>query len=178
MGRKSDTLRVPSRHVIAIFGACSLFLATVEFLFPKPLPYMRLGLANIPILIALRLFPIRYLYLLAFLKVCAQGILHGTFASHVILFSLCGTFASVSVMIVARLLGGRFISLIGVSMVGALCSSIVQAALAIGYIFGRNAIVVLPITIASGVVGGVVVGLCAEYFWQHSSFLRRIQAES
>ena len=48
--------RAPSEQIIAIFGACSLFLATIEFLFPKPLPYMRLGLANIPLLIALRLF--------------------------------------------------------------------------------------------------------------------------
>ena len=170
-------LHAPSEKLIAIFGACALFLATIEFLFPKPFPYMRLGLANIPILVALRLFHIRYLYLLAILKVCAQGILHGTFGSYVIVFSLCGTLVSISAMIVADRCGTRRISLVGISLLGALFSSVVQGMLAIGYIFGRNAIVVLPITIGSAIIGGVFVGLCAEYFWHKSAFLRLVQKE-
>lgn len=175
MIRTTPTLRHPSHHLVALFGAASLFLATIEFLFPKPLPYMRLGLANIPLLISLRLFPIRYLYLLALLKVCAQGVLHGTFSSYVILFSLIGTLASISVMIAAHTLGGRLISLIGVSLLGALASSMTQALLAVTYIFGRNALVILPITIGTGVVGGVIVGMSAEYFWHHSDFLHHIR---
>lgn len=162
---------------MALFGAASLFLATIEFLFPKPLPYMRLGLANIPLLIGLRLFPVRYLYLLALLKVCAQGILHGTFASYVILFSLAGTLASISIMIIAHMVGGRFISLIGVSLLGALASSLTQALLAVVYIFGRNAIIILPITMGTGLVGGVIVGVSTEYFWHHSDFLRHVIKE-
>ena len=33
--------------LLPILGACSMFLSTVEYLFPKPLPFMRLGLANL-----------------------------------------------------------------------------------------------------------------------------------
>ena len=39
--------------LLPILGACSMFLSTVEYLFPKPLPFMRLGLANLPVLIGL-----------------------------------------------------------------------------------------------------------------------------
>jgi len=172
---RSYSIYSPSEKLIAIFGACSLLLATIEFLFPRPLPYMRLGLANIPIIVSLRIFPIRYIYLLAFLKVCAQGILHGTFASYVILFSLCGTLASVTVMIILQRVFPRSVSLVGVSLLGALFSSTTQAMLAIGYIFGSNALLILPLICGNALLGGLFVGICSEYFWHRSAFLQCVR---
>jgi heptaprenyl diphosphate synthase len=43
----------PSDRAAALFGALSLFLSAIDYLLPKPLPFMRIGLANLPLLLAL-----------------------------------------------------------------------------------------------------------------------------
>ena len=40
------------RDTVALLAATALFLASVEFAIPKPVPFVRLGLANLPVLIA------------------------------------------------------------------------------------------------------------------------------
>ena len=45
-------MRSDRREVAAFFGALCLFFATVEYLFPRPVPFLRLGLSNLPILLA------------------------------------------------------------------------------------------------------------------------------
>ena len=44
---------VNRRNVTAFFAALCLFLSAIEYVIPKPLPFMRLGLANMPIVLAL-----------------------------------------------------------------------------------------------------------------------------
>ena len=63
---------------LALYGAFCLFLSTVEFLIPKPLPFFRLGLANLPILIALRFHRPRFVLSLVALKILGQGLINGT----------------------------------------------------------------------------------------------------
>ena len=104
------------RDLVALLGATCLFFATIEYLFPRPLPFLRLGLANLPILLALGMLRARDVLLVALLKVVGQGLLHGTVASYVFVFSLAGTVASTAVMIGAHRVGGRAISLVGVSL--------------------------------------------------------------
>ena len=66
----------------ALLGALSLFLSTLEYLIPKPLPFIRLGLANLPILIALFLLPPKFIFLLIGLKILGQGLVNGTLFSY------------------------------------------------------------------------------------------------
>ena len=164
-------------ELIAFFGAMSLFLATLEYLFPKPVPFFRLGLANIPILIALRLFRARSVLILAFLKVAGQGLINGTLASYVFLFSLAGTMASVGMMLAITRLCGRRISLIGISIMGALASNVMQIWLSLSFIFGPNARVIAPFLLLFGVAGGLIVGLFAELFYRRSTWLARIAGD-
>jgi heptaprenyl diphosphate synthase len=161
--------------LIAFFGATCLFFATIEYLFPKPFPFFRLGLANLPVLISLRLFSARYVLLLVLLKVLGQGLINGTLASYVFLFSLGGSFASIFVMLaVDRLLRDR-ISLVGVSVFGALASNVVQLYLSIRFIFGLSAWIIAPPFVALGVASGVAVGLFAQKFFEQSRWLGRVR---
>ena len=34
-----------------------MFLSVIEYMIPKPMPFMRLGLAHLPILLSLLIFP-------------------------------------------------------------------------------------------------------------------------
>ena len=63
---------------LALLGACSLFLSTLEFLIPKPIPFMRLGLANLPLLISLSFLTPGQIMLLTLIKVLGQGLVNGT----------------------------------------------------------------------------------------------------
>ncbi|MDR0486770.1 MAG: Gx transporter family protein, partial [Treponema sp.] len=91
----------------ALLGGLCLFLSAIEYLIPKPLPFMRIGLANLPLLLALDIFSAKYFFLLAALKILGQGIIGGTFFSYVFLFSLAGTFSSAVLMYIARKVAGE-----------------------------------------------------------------------
>lgn len=166
--------------LVAFLGALCLFLSTVEYLFPKPIPFMRLGLANLPILVSLHLLPFPYLMLLTLVKVAGQGLINGTLASYVFIFSVAGSYSSVLVMYAVSRVSGRFLSLVGVSLVGSLTSNAVQVLLSIYFIFGKNAVMIAPLFLGIGTVSGLLIGLIAEGFVERSRWhanLRRLYAQ-
>ncbi|ORC37822.1 heptaprenyl diphosphate synthase [Marispirochaeta aestuarii] len=166
--------------LVAFLGALCLFLSTVEYLFPKPIPFMRLGLANLPILVSLHLLPFPYLMLLTLVKVAGQGLINGTLASYVFIFSVAGSYSSVLVMYAVSRISGRFLSLVGVSLVGSLTSNAVQVLLSIYFIFGKNAVMIAPLFLGIGTVSGLLIGLIAEGFVERSRWhakLRRLYAQ-
>ena len=156
-------LHLVSRY-IPVFGAIALFLAALEFLFPKPVPFMRIGLANIPILLALDLFPFSGLMLLVCIKVLGQGLVNGTLASYVFVFSLAGSFSSAVVMYALKKILKTRITLLGTSVAGALVSNTIQSLLSIFLIFGPEARVIVPYFLGIGTAGSIIVGIISEQF--------------
>jgi uncharacterized membrane protein len=150
--------------LVAFLGALCLFLSTVEYLFPKPIPFMRLGLANLPIIISLHLLPFPYLMLLTLVKVAGQGLVNGTLASYVFLFSAAGSITSVLAMYAVSRIPERYISLIGVSLTGALASNAMQVLLSLFFIFGQNALLIAPLFLGIGTVSGLLIGMIARAF--------------
>lgn len=167
--------RYEKLELIAFMGALCLFFSTIEYLFPKPFPFFRLGLANLPILVTIKLFPPSYVLLLVLLKVLGHGLINGTLASYVFLFSTAGSFASALVMLAAWYLARDRITLVGVSVFGALASNIVQIFLSVTFIFGRSAWIIAPPFMSLGVASGVVVGLFAERFSEQSRWLATVR---
>ncbi len=163
--------------LVAFLGALCLFLSTVEYLFPKPVPFMRLGLANLPILISLRILPFPYLMLLTLVKVLGQGLINGTLASYVFLFSLTGSYTSSLVMYAVSRLPGRFISEVGISLAGALTSNTVQVLLSILFIFGKNSGVITPLFLGMGTGSGLLIGLIASGFVRRSRWHQEIRRQ-
>jgi heptaprenyl diphosphate synthase len=131
---------------------------------------MRIGLANLPLLLALDLFSFKDFFLLALLKVLGQGIIGGTLFSWVFLFSLAGTFASAAVMYALRaVLGKKYLGFAGLGCAGAMASNGVQLILARLLVFGPAALRYLaPPFLASGFVTGIALGLICAYFCRHS----------
>lgn len=160
--------------LVAFMGALCLFFSTIEYLFPKPFPFFRLGLANLPVLLALDLFSPGYVLLLVLLKVVGQGLVSGTLASYVFLFSAAGSLASALVMLLAYRAGRRWITLVGVSLFGSLASNTVQVTLSVTFIFGRSAWVIAPPFLGLGVASGLVVGIFAQRFRMRSRWFHEI----
>lgn len=164
-------------NMLAMLAAVAMFFSTLEYLIPKPVPFFRVGLANLPILVVLRFFRPRHVLALTLLKVVGQGLINGTLASYVFLFSLFGSMASALVMIAVSSLGSRRVSLVGVSTAGAVASNIVQVTLSVLFIFGPGSWVIAPPFLILGTIAGVVVGILAEHFASFSQWLRRLEAD-
>lgn len=165
--------------LVAFFGALSLFFATLEYLFPKPIPFFRLGLSNLPLLVSLGFFTFPEQLLLLLLKVVGTGIVNGTLASHVFLFSAGATLASFLVMYgLYRLVPARFLSLTGISLAGALASNAVQILLAITIVYGPAAGVVAPWYLGLGTFTGWAMGWGAQAFLKHSRWLGRLRGKA
>ncbi|HNX73803.1 MAG TPA: Gx transporter family protein [Spirochaetales bacterium] len=150
--------------VTALLGAFCFFLSSIEYMLPKPLPFMRLGIANLPILLAVDILPFPWYILLAIVKVIGMSLISGTLFSFVALFSLMGTLTAALVMWGARKLGGKYISQIGVSVLGAISSNLVQMVIARYVAFGEAAWLIAPVFVAMGLITGLALGLFAEHF--------------
>ncbi len=154
-----------------------MFLSAIEYLIPKPIPFLRVGIANLPILVGIDLLPAPLLLLVVVLKVLGQGLVGGTLFSYVFLFSAAGSFSSALAMLAARRLLGSRISLVGVGVIGALFGNAAQILLARVLIFGEAAWLIAPPFLAVGTVTAVLLGLFAERFTGRSAWIARLREQ-
>jgi len=160
-----------TRKNIAVLGAFCLFLSTIEYMIPKPLPFMRIGIANLPLMLALDLFPFRTFAVLVGIKVLGQALITGTLFSYIFLFSLAGTALAAASMYALRRLGGTGrISFIGIGAAGAMISNISQLALGWLFLFRNNVRYIAPPFLAAGLITGVALGIFCETFIRRSKW--------
>ena len=169
-----SSMRLPGKtylEKVSLLGGLCFFLSTLEYMIPKPLPFIRLGLANFPLLLALDILPFSYFILLAALKVAGQALVSGTLFSYVFLFSLGGTAVSSLFMYALRKgIGKRMISLVGVSAVGAMVFNAVTLVMAYYFVFGKSIRYVAAPILALGIVTGTLLGFLCEYFITRSKW--------
>lgn len=169
-------MQLHGKKNLALLGACCLFLSAVEYMIPKPLPFMRIGLANLPLMLALDIFPLSSFFVLVCIKVFGQALITGTLFSYIFLFSVAGTFSSALLMYTLRRFGRENISFIGIGVTGAMVSSMAQLALAQVFIFKENVRYIAPPFLAAGLVTGILLGVFCEVFirrskWRHKEIL-------
>lgn len=160
---------------IAIFAALSIFLSIIELLIPKPIPFFRIGLANLPLLVALTLFSRRDFTLLVLLKVLGQAVVSGTLFSYVFLFSAVGSLSAAAAMLLLRPLYPSKISLVGIGVMGALGSNIAQLLFAAGFIFGSGTRLIAPLFLLVGTITGSILGWTAQTVLKRSDWLHFFQ---
>lgn len=165
-----------SLRLVPFFSALCLFLAAVEYAIPKPLPFMRLGIANLPVMVSLSVMKKRETLLLILFKVLAQSLITGTLFSYIALFSVAGSFASgLGMMGLYALFGkNQKISNVGLSLAGALANNAAQIALGYAIVFGENTRYIAPLLLAVGTVSGLIMGLFANAFCKRSEWYKRL----
>lgn len=156
---------------VYFFAAMCMFLSGIEYAIPKPLPFLRLGLANLPLLMALRYFCLKDLIILCSLKVIFQAVISGTLLSYVFVFSICGTFSSFIAMYLVHLIFGERVSLVGISLSGSMANCIMQVLLSYLMLFGKNAFYIAPLLLAFGFVTGILLGLTGNIFMGNSRWI-------
>ena len=167
-----------NRNLIALLGACCMFLALLEHMIPKPVPFLRLGLANLPVLISIGFLAPAQVMLLVLLKVLGQALVNGTLFSYVFLFSAAGSVSSALVMLAVSRLPDRAVSLVGISISGGMASTAAQLGLASVLVFGRSALYIAPAFLAVGFVTSIILGTIAMVFCATSRWYDRLAGKT
>ena len=132
---------------------------------PKPLPWVKLGLGNIATLLAIYLYDTKTALLIVLVRVVVGAFLLGTFGSPSFVLSLSGGISSALVMGALRVVVKKQLSVVGVSIVGALTHNITQLFFAYLLIVKNFQIVYLfPVLMLPAVLTGVLVGMITFFF--------------
>lgn len=147
---------------IAYYGllvALAFIFSYVESLFPINLgiPGVKLGLANLVVIVSLYLFGIREAAVISFIRIVLSGITFGSPAAMV--YSLAGGVLSLLIMVIVKKTS-KF-STMGVSVAGGVFHNVGQIIVAMIVLETQSLIYYLPVLIISGLVAGVVIGILA-----------------
>lgn len=132
-----------TERIITLASLC-LFFSYIENIIPHPLPFLRLGLANIPLLVSLPYLPFSSFMTLALLKAASGAFASGTLFSLFFLLSLSSSVSSALLMFLAKKILKEKVSIYGISLIGGFASSAVQIALSSLYL-GRGMMSLFPV---------------------------------
>ena len=152
-------------YKIALTGvltAGAIVIAIIESFIPSiGIPGIKLGLANIVIILTLYELGIVEAIIVDFLRVFLVGLLRGSLFTMGFLMSLTGAIFSLGIMILFYLLIKKF-SIIGVSVNGSLLHVIGQILIAMIFLETGYVIYYLPVIALSAIITGVFVGIVAS----------------
>lgn len=142
-----------------VFTALALIFSYVESLIPIQLgiPGVKLGLANLIIVIALYKMRLSEVFLLSIVRILLSGFLFGNYFS--ILYSLAGGLLSLVVMALLKKTGD--FSVMGISMAGGVFHNVGQLVVAMMVVETFSVGYYLPVLLVAGLVTGFLIGVAA-----------------
>jgi len=149
---------IPLTSALILLAVC---LGVVDSMIPRPVPFMKLGLANLPAVLCSVRLGFRRTMALNTTRAVAVALLTGSLATPTFLLSLAGAVASALVMGAASRGYPWLLSLTGVSICGACASVWSQLGVASLVLPGLPlGALVMPVTLW-GIASGAFVGLAA-----------------
>lgn len=150
---------------IGLLAAAAVVLFVFEGLAPRPLPWMKLGLGNLPVMLALMGYGPLAALAVSVLKLFIGGLLSGSLANPAFFIGAGAGMCSWLVMSAARVLGRSIFSAVGLGIWGAVTHQLAQLALAYIYIGQWGIWTLLPVALLGGLISGILIGLLAH--WVH-----------
>lgn len=143
----------------AVLTALALIFSYIEFLIPLPIgiPGIKLGLANLIIVVCLYKLGIRYAYLINFARVVLAALMFGSAFSA--LYALSGAFFSLTCMVLLKRCG--LFSAVGISMAGGVFHNVGQLLVAALLMQNGEVFLYLPVLLISGMLTGIINGILA-----------------
>ncbi len=155
-------MKVQKMALLGVLTAAAIVIAVLESFIPSVgIPGVKLGLANIVILIILYELGIWEAIVVNLLRVLVVSLVRGTFLSMGFLMSLTGCVLSLGIMILFYLLIKKF-SIIGVSVIGSLFHVLGQVIIAMIFLGSAYIFLYLPVIAISAIITGVFVGIVAK----------------
>lgn len=143
-----------------LFTALALIFSYVETLIPISfgIPGVKLGLANLIIVIALYKINIKEVYLLSVTRVVLAGFMFGNLFS--IIYSLAGGLLSLTIMYLLKKRDG--FSVIGISIAGGVFHNIGQLVIAMLVVESMKVGYYVPVLMIAGLITGLLIGIVSD----------------
>ncbi len=153
---------------MSLLVSMALILSLVERMIPVPFvtPGAKLGLANLVIIISVyTLDSYKESLTVLILRLFLSSILGGNLSTF--LYSASGGILSFIITIIIKKLGGKHVSIIGVSASAAVFHNIGQLLTASLILNNFGVFLYLPVLSIVGIITGIFVGLSANYLLVH-----------
>lgn len=157
-------MQLQDKHRIAILAAYALAVHGFESLLPTPIPWLKLGLANIITIVALVLYGFRVAFTVTLIRIVLASIFIGTFLGPAFILSAGGGIASVLAMGLAMKLFRNLFGAVGISLIGALFHNTAQLFLAY-YLFIQRleaVLIISPVIVLIGSLTGITNGVISD----------------
>lgn len=143
----------------ALLTACAMILSYLESMLPLSIgiPGVKLGLANLVVLVALYRIGTSHAWIISLIRVFLTALLFGSAVT--LAYSLAGAVLSLAGSCLLKRTD-RF-SQTGVSVAGAVLHNLGQLAMAAVLMNSNVLAAYLPVLVASGIVTGILIGLLA-----------------
>ena len=144
-----------------IFSCLALIMGYVETLIPLPAPApgIKLGLANVIVLIALYTMGTKDGLMISLVRVFLSGLLFSGFSG--LMYSLAGSLVSFAVMVLAE--KAKVFSIVGVSVLGGVAHNFGQLLVAGLVVENARMVYYLPVLAIFGVAAGFLTGWAAKF---------------
>ena len=153
----SASVNAKKMTMTALLAALALIFSYIEVLIPfsPGIPGIKLGIANLVIIISLYYLGPKYALSVNLVRILIAGLLfNGLFSA---LYSLAGALLSFTVMVLLRKTG--IFSITGVSIAGGVSHNMGQLLVAAFLIDSLKIFAYFPVLIFSGIISGAVIGI-------------------
>lgn len=154
-----DSLRTKRLAISSMFATLALIFSYVEAIIPfnAGIPGVKLGIANLVVIIALYEMNFKYAFAINALRILIAGLLfNGVFGAF---YSLAGGLLSLIIMWLLK--KTDLFSMIGVSMAGGLAHNMGQLLVAALVVSNLRMFLYFPILMFSGIISGIMIGVVA-----------------
>jgi heptaprenyl diphosphate synthase len=148
----------------AMLTALAMIFGYIETIIPINIGIsgVKLGLANIVIVIALYMLPICQVYCIQIARIVLISFMFGNMST--MLYSLAGGLLSLSIMAILK--RANLFSLTAISIAGGVAHNIGQLIVAVIIVKNLNIVYYAPILMFSGLITGCVIGIAAYKIFQ------------
>lgn len=155
--KKQNTVKM-----IALLGVIASFAAILSYIeaiiaFDIWIPGVKLGLANLAIVIVLYWYGVREALFVNIVRIVIVGLLFGNAFS--IMFSLAGALISLIAMAIAK--NTNLFTVIGISVSGGVFHNVGQIMVASLVVKSYSIIYYIPVLIIAGIITGTIIGIVA-----------------
>ncbi len=153
---------------IALLASQAVIISLLERAIPFPFAVARgakLGLANMITIMALYTLSTKDTMHVIGIRITLASLLGGTIST--LMYSGAGALLSFIGMVLMKKIGGNKISIIGVSVVGAVLHNVGQLLIASMVANTWTVMLYLPVLSMIGILSGIAIGIAANYILTH-----------
>ncbi len=163
MRKQESYQKIEQTINFTLFVSLAITLSIFDSLIPINflIPGIKLGIANIIILLLIDYYSFKQLLILQVTRVTITAFILGLFS--VYFFSLFGALFSLTMMFCARKVFKEKITLYTLSMIGAICHNLGQIVFAIIYLHTPELVYYIPFLVGFGSITGFLMGMVVDY---------------